>query len=186
MDLIDPAEWVVDVALEIRQEGHVIQWLTSAHRRLLKYVLPSAENEQIDVIMTSKKHYLCDLSAQLDDLGGCRVEPGSREKKDEVTYISIYTTDKSATYQLHSGIFAHRQACDLLPGKIDKLVKDMDNMGEVFRACCGDGEDDSEGLEGCARLEIRIPLANANDVLLTFPGDLLQASVISIPLRVWW
>jgi hypothetical protein len=178
-------DWTIDVALEIRHAGRVIQWLTTAHRRILEFVLPSADDDKISAILNSKRQYKCDLSAQLQDLGGCRVTPGSRGRDDDVTYINVYTTDKSPTYQLHSGVFRRRQALELLPASIQKLIDNIAEMAEVFGQCAGNNADDN-AQEGCARLEVRVPLRRANQVLLELPNDLVQASTLSFDTAIWW
>jgi hypothetical protein len=93
-----PQDWIVDIGMEVRHEGHILQWFTSAHRRILQLLLPLASLDQISAVLGSKTQYHCDLSAQLGDLGGFRALPGSRGKADSVSYVNVYTTDKSATY----------------------------------------------------------------------------------------
>jgi hypothetical protein len=178
-------DWTIDVALEIRHAGHVVQWLTNAHRRIFEFVLPSASQDQISAILHSKKQYKCDVSAQLRDLGGFRATPGSRGTADNVSYINMYTTDKSPTYQLHNGAFRRRQASELFPSSIQRLVDDIAEMVEVFRQCGGDNADD-DTQEGCARLEVRVPLRRANQVLLDLPENVVQESSASFDTVVWW
>ena len=186
-EIINFNDWTIDVALEIRHAHHIVQWLTTAHRRVFEFVLPSADEHQISAILNSKKQYKCDLSAQLRDLGGCRVTPDSRGNQDSVSYINVYTTDKSPTYQLHSGVFRRRQASELLPSSIQKLVSDMALMMDVFKQCAeNEIDNDNDTQEGCARLEIRVPLRRANQVLLDFPDDLVQACSVSYDTVLWW
>jgi len=104
---------------------------------MLEFLLPSVPMEKISDILSSSTQYYCDLSAHLDDIGGFRSQPGSRGASDKVTYINTYTTDKSATYQLHTGIFKRRKAWHLFPDKIDKLMTDMEKIAETFRTCGG-------------------------------------------------
>jgi len=78
--LLKADEWVIDIAIEVRQSGHVLQWLTNGHRRILEFLLPSAIEGKIDAILASKSQYLQDLSAQLRDIGGFRALPASRGK----------------------------------------------------------------------------------------------------------
>lgn len=180
---LDPDQWVVDIGLEIRQEGCVLQWLTEGHRRIMAYLLPSASEERISDILKSPTQYQCDISAQLRELGGFRASPGSRGKKDQVSYINVYTTDKSATYQLHDGIFRRRKPWHLFPSSITQLIKDMKIIGDTFRSCAGD---DTDGLEGNARMEIRVPLRLADAVLVDLPYDLVEAAVASFPRNTFW
>lgn len=170
--------------MEVRQEGHVLQWLTKGHRRVLEFLLPSAPASNITAILHSKKQYCCDISAQLSDLGGFRVCPGSRGKADGVIYINTYTTDKSATYQLHDGVFRRRKPWHLFPTGIDQLLTDLDVIGETFRLCGGSAG--TVRLEGNVRMEIRIPLSLADNVLLHVPDALIQQSLVGFECATFW
>ncbi|KAG2063846.1 hypothetical protein BDR04DRAFT_1036956, partial [Suillus decipiens] len=184
MSLIKPENWVVDIGLEIQHEGHVLQWLTKGHRRLLQFLLPSSTEHQIDSILASQTQYHCDLSAQLEDLGGFRAHPGSRGKDDKVHYINAYTTDKCATYQLHDGIFKRRQAWHLFPASIGKLIKDLERIAEIF-CLCGSAPHVG-GHEGNARLEIRVPFSLADQVLLQMPDSVIQDTLVSFDCKLFW
>jgi hypothetical protein len=137
LNQLDHTEWTIDVAFEICHNGHVVQWLTTAHRSLLEYALPLANEDQIFALLRSVRQFKLDRSAQLADLAGFRVTPGTRGADDEVLYMNIYTTDKSATYQLHHGVFFYHQAWELFPAAIVKLVMKMERIGDVFLACAG-------------------------------------------------
>ncbi|KIK36930.1 hypothetical protein CY34DRAFT_26192 [Suillus luteus UH-Slu-Lm8-n1] len=184
LSLVRPEDWVVDIGLEIQHEGHILQWLTKGHRRLLQFLLPSSAEHKIDSILASQTQYHCDLSAQLEDLGGFRALPGSRGKDDKVHYINAYTTDKCATYQLHDGIFKRRQAWHLFPANIGKLVKDLERMAEIFRVC--GNSPNVGGHEGNARLEIRVPFGLADKVLLQIPDSVIQDTLVTFDCKIFW
>ena len=177
-------DWFIDVAMEIRHEGHVLQWLTKGHHRILEFLLPSASQEKIAAVLKSQTQYQCDLSAQLADLGGFRAAPGSRGRADKVVYINVYTTDKSVTYQLHKGIFKRRKAWHLFPGAISQLAKDLEHILDIFLRSGGNSE--MGGVEGNARMEIRVPLDLVDRVLLSVPDSLIQCSVTSFECRTFW
>ena len=180
---LNPDQWVVDIGLEIRQEGRVLQWLTEGHPCIMAYLLPSASEELISDILKSQTQYHCDISAQLQELGGFRASPGSCGKADQVSNINVYTTEKSATYQLHDGIFRCRKPWHLFPSSISQLIKDMESIGDTFCSCAGDGTD---GLEGNARMEIRVPLSLADAVLVDLPYDVVGAAVASFSCKTFW
>jgi hypothetical protein len=179
-DKLRPEDWLVDIGMEVRHEGHMLQWLTSAHRRILQVLLPSASHEQIDAVLKSNTQYRCDLSAQLGDLGGFRALPSSRGKADSVSYINVYTTDKSATYQLHDGLFMRRKPWHLFPAHFTRLVKDVARIAEQFTLF------GREGLEGNGRMEIRVPLHLAEKVLLCLPDNLIRDSMASFDCTTLW
>src|SRR5258705_3880206 len=181
--MLDPGQWVVDVGLEIRQEGRILQWLTEGHRRILTYLLPSAPEEHISAILKSDAQYDCDITSQLGELGGFRSSPGSRGKADQVSYINVYTTDKSVTYQLHNGVFRRRKPWHLFPSSISQLSKDMKYIGNAFESCASDG---TAGLEGNARMEIRVPVSLANMVLIDLPYNVIAVALASFTPKTLW
>lgn len=181
--LLKIEEWVVDIAMEVRHEGHVLQWLTKGHRRILEFLLPSASENKISDILHSKTQYNCDISAQLSDLGGFRALPGSRGKADGVIYINNYTTDKSATYQLHQGVFRRRKPWHMFPTRIDQLLTDLKVIGETFRIC---GGSPGAGLEGNAHMEIHTPLSLADQKLLNVLDALIKQTLLSFECATFW
>lgn len=181
--MLDPSQWFVDVGLEIRQEGKLLQWLTEGHRRILTYLLPSASEENISAVLKSHAQYHCDITSQLAELGGFRSSPGSRGKADQVVYTNVYTTDKSVTYQLHDGVFRRRKPWHLFPSSISQLSKDMKSIGKIFESCTSDG---TAGLEGNARMEIRVPLSLTNVALVDLPYSVMEVALVSFAPQTLW
>jgi hypothetical protein len=182
--LIRSSEWVIDVGIEIRQESHVLQWLTRGHRRILEFLLPSATEDHIEAILSSSAQYHQDINGQLGDLSGFRASPSSRGKADSVIYINVYTTEKSATYQLHEGIYRRRKAWHLFPDTIGKLVKDLGRIAEFFKRC--GGSQNHDGQEGNARMEIRIPLSKVDSALVDLPHSLVENAIVSFECQNFW
>jgi hypothetical protein len=175
--------WHVDVALEIHDPGMVVQWSTSAHSAILKYILPSLDSQQISKLQKRPTFHL-DHVAQLEDFAGFRFEPGLCGAQNGVKYINVYTTDKSPTYQLHIGVWRRRTCQDLLPKALDKLLEDLVKMSTTYKSCSGSQGDTPQ--EGCARLEIRVPLALARTALRNPPQENLRRWTFSIPTNLWW
>lgn len=186
LEKLNPQDWFVDVALEVYQPNNVLQWLVQGHRRILRFVLPSASDSQVDAVLQSKTQYVLDRSAQITDLGGFRALPGSRGKNDQVTYINVYSTDKSVTYQLHSGVFKRRKAWHLFPENIKRLVADIKSIANTFRSCGGDGDHHNPMIEGNARMEVRVPLSVARQVFLELPHQLIQHTVVAYDCSTFW
>lgn len=181
---IDEDNWMVDVGLEIYDAFRVVNWSRSAHSQILKYLLPSLDSEQVDKLQKRDTFHL-DNVAHLDDFAGFRCEPGKRSReRDHVEYINVYTTDKCATYQLHSGIWRRRKCQDLLLQALDKLLVDLENMSKTYKDCSGSGDYLSQ--EGCARLEIRVPLLSARNALRHVPRDKLCEWTFSVKPDIWW
>ena len=178
----NPDNWFVDVGIEIHQPGHVVQWLSDAHNHIVSHCLPSLTAQEATRV-TALSAFHEDLSRHLYDLSGFRVEPGERGRADNVVYINCYTTDKTITYQLHSGIFRQRTAADLYPGPLPKLCEDLSKIIDTF-AICGGSEGHTQ--DGTARLETRVRLSSVHDTLTSFPQELLQVAVVSFPNEDWW
>ncbi|EED77067.1 predicted protein [Postia placenta Mad-698-R] len=135
MDRVVPAEWCVDVAVEISIAGFNVAWLTVAHSRILAYALPDVHPDHLTAISRNKSKFTSDVVAHLDGVAGCRVDPGRYCGSDGVSYINVYTTDKSNTYQQWLGSFARIRTAALLPKGIKALLRSMSIMGEAFAAC---------------------------------------------------
>jgi hypothetical protein len=183
MARIDEDNWLVDVALEIYDPGRVVQWSKFAHSAILEYILPTLDSDQISTLQGRSTFHL-DHVAQLEDFAGFRCEPGQWGTRNGVTYINVYTTDKCPTYQLHTGIWRRRTCQDLLPEALEKLLEDLIKMSTTYKSCSGNQGDSPQ--EGCARLEIRVPLILAQTALRNPPHEALKQWTFSIPTNLWW
>jgi hypothetical protein len=182
-DKLDPDQWMFDIALEIRDPGRILQWLTAGHNAILCHLLPSASNEKVEQLIKSQ-NYKCDITAQLEAVGGFRAVPFIRENPDKISYINIYTTDKSVTYQYHEGLYRRRKAWHLFPGDIGKLTLDMKKISDTFSRCRG--ESGLEAFEGSVRMEIRIPLNKVAEALKDIPHALISKTVLSFDCDTLW
>jgi hypothetical protein len=183
MARIDEGNWLVDVGLEIQDPGRVVNWSKLAHSEILKYLLPSLDDDKIDKLQERRTFHL-DPTAHLHDFAGFRCEPGTWGRVNNVEYINVYTTDKCPTYQLHRGIWRRRSSEDLLPQTLDKLLVELDAMSKTYKSCCGSRAHLAQ--EGCARLEIRVPLRAARTALRDVPYESVQQWTFSVKPKVWW
>ncbi|KAG8218047.1 hypothetical protein J3R82DRAFT_3387 [Butyriboletus roseoflavus] len=186
MEEINQEQWLIDVGLEFRVPGMVVTWRTLGHEALAHFLLPDLDDPG-RALLRSKKYYV-DHQMHFKDLAGFRWSPGAHS--DIFHYIQAYTTEKAISYQLHNGIFSHRKPSELLSKKLStKLISDLEQQSEVIHTCTGDAEveaDDRRPHEGCARLEVRVCLANVHHTLACFPRNLLNQTVVQIPARYWW
>lgn len=186
LDKIQPADWFVDVGLELGRPQYVTTWRDSGHADLLAHCLPSIEEHQIDSLCRSRSFFL-DPIMHLGDLTGFRCSPHAKGKQDRINYIQAYTTEKSHSYQLHKGLFTSIEAKIILTTQGLQQTKDkIEKMGEVVHCCTGEIEHIVNPQSGCARLEVRIQLSEAQTTLLTFPQDLIEHCLISLPCKYWW
>lgn len=183
-DRCDPEEWGVDIALEIHIPGHVTHIAQAAHFRLVKWLLPSLSDDQVQKVLDSDR-FLTDHCASLENLAGFRCEVGHKGRGDQISYLNVYCTEKSVIYQLHdNGVFRRRKTTELYPNSIGALIKDVDYIGKAFSTARGDG--DTSGVPGNARFEIRVPLQTALDRFRSFPAEIAELGLIAIPLQTWW
>lgn len=185
MPSIRPHQWLIDVGLEFGVPGKVVTWRSTGHNALLQYLLPDIPN--IARATKRSKMFYVDPQMLLKDVSGFRWTPG--QNSDHITYIQAYTTEKSVSYQLHDSIFRPRRPLELLTkSNCEKLLRDLDEQSRILYTCSGDETADLESTrqEGCARLEVRVPLSDANNILTQFPPDLISTTMIQIPAKHWW
>jgi hypothetical protein len=185
VDSLNAEQWHVDVAVTISVPGHVVTWRESSHHELLSHLMPAASAQQISRLMNNKARFHLDRTLQIKEFAGFRATTANFAGASDLIYGQAYCTEKNVTYSLNPGVFRRRQAKELLQKETeDKIIKDMDVMSNIFFECAGEGE--VEGRDGCARLEIRVPLTDALDSLSTLPNELIERTVVAIPRRVWW
>jgi hypothetical protein len=182
-DRIDQNDWLIDVGLEIYDPGMVVQWSRHSHAAILKYIMPSLNNNELRALQRRKTFHL-DNASQLDDFAGFRCEPGQFGKRHDVTYLNVYTTDKCPTYQLHTGIWRRRRCTDLFPRNLEQLIEQLDTMSTTYKRCTGSTGRPPQ--EGCARLEIRVPLAHAREALRNAPEETIVGWTYSVSPIIWW
>ena len=90
----------------------------------------------------------------------------------------MYTTDKSLTYRQDQGHYGKFITCaGILKGKSTGYIK---SLYELYRNAI-------KGSHSLARLEVRVPLAKAAEVLLySIDEELLRHSLVSFPPEEWW
>lgn len=176
-------DWHVDVGIEISTPGHVLQWLNQAHSDIIAYLLPSASPQHIQRLLNSS-NYHNDTAAHMYALAGFRATVHSLGTDDHVSYINVYTTDKSSTYQLHTGAFKRHFPSNLMPRAINRLSKDIDLTLNLFHTLAGLDTNDPQ--PGNIRAEARIQLTHAADYMRSFPVDPLFNSFVCIPALEWW
>lgn len=184
---IHPDQWMVDVGLEFGLRGKVVTWRTHGHKALVRHLVPQLRNP--DRTLKANKGFYQDPQMHMKDISGFRWN--SAKHSDVFKYIQAYTTEKSISYQLHDGIFRYRKPSELLSHRVcERLLKDLDSQSTILFACTGDreenGQRDDAPQEGCARLEVRVSLRRANEVLTAFPRNLWNQTLVQIPAQYWW
>jgi hypothetical protein len=179
LDQIDPDDWHVDVAVELYSPGKVLQWKKENHMFLVQHLIPNITNPVLTRLMQSSR-WKTDTSAMLYSLAGFRTPISSTSSNEGIKYLNVYTTDKQPTYQLHQGAFRRHKPSDILPASLRHLLKDIHSIIDMFGGCREHTQ------EGCARMELRIPMIHAREKLRDVPEDLLMESVVIFDAEEWW
>jgi hypothetical protein len=179
-------EWFVDVGVEVNSPDKVLQWKADTHNRVLAYTVPTASLADLDIAM-SRSSFHVDVSSHVYPLAGFRWEvPRSLQGLQAVQYVNVYTTDKSATYQLHRGAFRRHQASDLFPDKIGNLLKDIIMLSDIYDKCSGDEGQPAQYSN--ARLEVRMALRpnHINHKLRDVTRDFINCTIVGFDAGDWW
>ncbi|KAI6154543.1 hypothetical protein BKA82DRAFT_172616 [Pisolithus tinctorius] len=184
MPSINPRQWLIDVGLEFGNPEKVVTWRHNGHVDIIEHLIPDLENAA-DVLERSSRYYE-DHHMHLKDIAGFRWTPGRHSHI--IKYIQAYTTEKAVSYQLHDGIFRPRKPSELISvSRLDRLLEDLDRQAKILFTCTGDGTTgDPTPQCGCARLEVRVPLNNAQIILANFPRWLINETMVQLPARLWW
>ncbi|KAI6103250.1 hypothetical protein EDD16DRAFT_1493737 [Pisolithus croceorrhizus] len=184
MPSINPDQWLVDVGLEFGKHGHVVTWRRNGHAELGRYLLP--DHDDPAAAMERSRKYYVDYHMHLKDIAGFRWTPG--RNSDVIKYVQAYTTEKAISYQLHDGIFRPRKPSELLSDKqTERLLDDLNKQATIIFNCTGNGDVwRGQPQDACARLEVRVPLNHAQDVLTGMPRHVIDDTMVQIPARTWW
>ncbi|KAJ2932832.1 hypothetical protein H1R20_g4263, partial [Candolleomyces eurysporus] len=172
-------EWWVDVGAEISSlQQRCLAWRTDKHASLAQLVLkiPACHARRITDLGSSK--YYRDPASHLVGASGFRITPGVQaEGEFEAQYVQAYTTDKALTYALDNGkVSKYITAGQLLNGKGEAYIS---GLYDVYRQ----GADQNFST---ARIELRVPIEHAANVLVDVDLDELRRCLLSFPRWVWW
>ena len=185
MDVIRPDQWLVDVGLQFGVSGQVLTWRSIGHNALLRHLFPDIPD--IERATKRSKTFYVDPQMQMKDIAGFRWTPS--QASDWIIYLQAYTTEKSVSYQLHDSIFRERKPSELLTRRNrEKLLSDLDQQSTILYTCAGNNatNPNSTRQEGCARLEVRVYLSEANEILTQFPRALINRTMVQISAQLWW
>jgi hypothetical protein len=171
--------WWVDVGIEISSpEKSCLSWRTDSHFHLVEAALEISANTACRITSVGSSKYTRDLVSHMPAVSGCRITPGPRACGPyDVQYFQAYSTDKALIYcqeRGHSGKFI--TCTEVLKGKAKNYIQNLYNL-------YANAIDNNNSL---ARLEVRVPLCYATEVLLNLDDDLLQSSLVSFTQSIWW
>ena len=174
--------WYIDVGLEIRSlEGMCLLWRTDSHPHVVKHVTRLSEQHATRITNPGSQQYARDLSSHLLDVSGCRITPGRQgEGCFHVSYLQLYSTDKSLTYNPEGIHFSKAMSCADAIGR-DQPPSFTSSLFQLYRNAALHNNSNAN-----ARLEVRVPLRWATSVLLDFSPQLIQDSLVAFSNNSWW
>ena len=179
--------WWIDVGLEFSsKKGECLQWMTEAHNDVVQHALGIDPITAKRITTLGNQKYSRDLEGHLPGVSGCRVETkiqyGGRLG---AAYLQLLTTERSAMH---------------VPSRIpDEPVSIFETMGDGYPAYPGpvtfnmdrittylDAARTATQVLTNARIEIRLPLKTAKDILMNVDDHPFRKSLLSISRLHWW
>jgi hypothetical protein len=176
---LDDGEWYIDVGAEFSSpNGLCFQWLTTSHYHMAKEVLRIPQADALRITQLGSSKYSRDISSHLPAVSGCRVETGRARGPYGAVYLQLYTTDKAQTYNKERGHYG-------------KVITMKEAMGEtqppayatdLFQLYASNVNSNSSH----ARVEVRVPIQFATNVLLAFEPRVIRQSLVAFTRSTWW
>jgi hypothetical protein len=164
--------------LEISEPGLALQWTTDGQATVISYVADIPQLRATRATNLSNRKYRRDTTALLVDLSGCGLTLASADRGPyDVKYIQMYTTDKAVVYHIEGSHHAK-----YLSGKMAIVGNPPVYTGNLYRVY----QKASENVDCGARVEVRVPLAEAAIVLRALPDRVLEQSLVVFSRKNWW
>lgn len=165
--------WWIDVGAELFIPGRALVWRRDGHTKLLRHLLHFSARDASTLANAAD----VDVAAHLSDVAGFRVKIDQRPNHHHATYLQAYTTDKSAVYH-RDGYRAAKylSGAAALKGAPPKY---LDSLYHLYEAC-------QVELDCSARVEVRVPLEQADRVLLNLSAQFCDETVLNFERDTWW
>ena len=180
METVQSGNWWIDVGVEVvSEDGGCLQWRTSFHTAIVEEVLGISEDHARRITSTGSSKYARDLASHLTAVSGCRIEPGAQAAGQyEACYLQLYTTDKSVTY--HPEGYLHAKAMTVQEAMGNNQPPNfVQGLFNTYLTAAANNPSN-------ARLEMRVPVKYACDVLLLINSCLLREALLCFTRPEWW
>lgn len=177
--IVDYGDWYVDVGAEIAStQQRCLTWRTDHHAALVELILEIPTHHATRITSLSSSKYYRDPAAHLIGASGFRITPGVRAQGwFEAQYMQAYLTDKAITYNPERGNFGKFiTPAQLLNGKGESYIT---NLFHLYRGA-------AEKNFSAARVEVRVPIRHAFNVLVDTDLPKLAECLLSFPRGVYW
>ncbi|KIL63771.1 hypothetical protein M378DRAFT_79097, partial [Amanita muscaria Koide BX008] len=176
-DNID-GHWWVDVAIELQLKRKAVVWRAGCATPILQSL--QFDNHEIDLATQNKRLYEEDVCQHLLEVAGFRARMPRELSPYQISYVQAYTTDKSLTYHLAGGGVAKQITA------VQAMATSQEG-GPPYVQGLYDSYTSARGkIDVAARLEVRVPYAQAAAVLLRFPRDVFLKTTLVFPRELWW
>ena len=179
-DALGSGTWYVNVGVEFSSVSRdCLQWRTDHHVQMVELALEIDRANAVRITKLGSSQYQRDFVAHLTEVSGCRISTGSHsEGPHGIRSLQLYTTDKALTYSPDNGHYGkYITVSDALAKKQPPVL--TTKLRELYIHAM------EKNASHC-RIEVWVPLAHAMAVLLHFPHNLLESSMLSFPKTVWW
>jgi hypothetical protein len=172
--------WWIDVGMEVfSASGLCYSWSTPHHRLVIASVLGISIEEATRFASIYSSKYEFDSLHDLTHAGGCRVTPPVRSSgQAQAVYLQLYDTGKSLTFHRAGRTTGKEMSVE------EALHRSQPNgfVKGLFNAF----SEAAVKTPSNARIELRVPLENANQVLLSFDLEVLRDSLLQISMEDYW
>ncbi|KAG7443832.1 uncharacterized protein BT62DRAFT_1008490 [Guyanagaster necrorhizus] len=154
----------VDVALELSVKEGAVMWHSDGHAVALQRLLQMHQTEANKWTRFSYYNYKRDTCAHLTSVTGCHITTHTTPLRQfNATFVQMYTTDKCLTYDMRASNNAKFVTA------VNLMKKSKYTYNEFLGKLYGVFADAAWHNDVHARIEARVPLANAEDVFADVP-----------------
>jgi hypothetical protein len=178
-EIMSTGSWWIDIGVQvISADKDCLAYRTDSHRRIVQEICKITADQATRLTSIGSSKYTRDMTSHLPQISGCRIEPGVRGQGPyEVAYLQLYCTDKSITYRQDQGRHGKFITCsDVLSGKADNFINGLYSL--YLNAI--------DNNYAHARMEVRVPVQYATDLLLDLNDDVIRGGLVSFPSVEWW
>lgn len=171
--------WWIDVGLQVTSiDKDSLAWRTDSHGSIVQEIFRHGVDEAARLSSIGSSKYARDMTSHLPQVSGCRISPGVQGRgRYEVAYCQLYTTDKSVTYRPEHGHHGKYITCaDAIKGKSEDFIQ---GLYDLYSNAINQNH-------AQARMELRVPVQYATEVLLELDEDVIRGGLVSFPSVEWW
>ncbi|SJL18187.1 uncharacterized protein ARMOST_21765 [Armillaria ostoyae] len=173
----------VDVALELAVKGGAVLWRSDGHAVALQKLFAVHRTTAQQFTRFGYSNYHRDTCAHLTAIAGCHITSNSKPLGPyRASFLQLYTTDKSLTYDMRTRNNAKFVTTeDLMKKPPDNLTYNMfmTQIHDMFT-------DTAESNDVHARIEARVPLEKAKQVLAEAKPEDFEDLVYCHRREDWW